>query len=89
MDRVRVILGDTDRGDGFGSAGSRSLFTGGSAMRVGSERTIDHARQLAAKELEAAAEDIAYAVAYLASEEAGFVTGQVLGPNGGTYMKWC
>jgi len=34
-------------------------------------------------------EDIAHAVAYLASEEAGFVTGQVLGPNGGTYMKWC
>jgi carbon-monoxide dehydrogenase large subunit len=61
IERVKVILGDTDRGDGFGSAGSRSLFTGGSAMRVGSERTIDHARQLAAKELEAAAEDIAYA----------------------------
>jgi 2-hydroxycyclohexanecarboxyl-CoA dehydrogenase len=34
-------------------------------------------------------EDIAYAVAYLASEEAGFVTGQVLGPNGGSYTKWC
>ena len=30
-------------------------------MRVGSERTIDHARHLAAQELEAAAEDIAYA----------------------------
>jgi carbon-monoxide dehydrogenase large subunit len=60
IERVKVILGDTDRGDGFGSAGSRSLFTGGSAMRVGSERTIDHAKQLAAKELEAAAEDIAY-----------------------------
>ena len=27
--------GDTDRGNGFGSAGSRSLFTGGSAVRVG------------------------------------------------------
>ena len=34
-------------------------------------------------------EDIAYAVAYLASEEAGFVTGQLLSPNGGSYMKWC
>ena len=33
--------------------------------------------------------DIAYAVAYLASEEAGFVTGQILSPNGGSYMKWC
>ncbi|MGE0826511.1 MAG: SDR family NAD(P)-dependent oxidoreductase [Candidatus Binatia bacterium] len=34
-------------------------------------------------------EDIAYAVAYLASEEAGFVTGQIISPNGGSYMKWC
>ncbi len=34
-------------------------------------------------------EDIAHAVAYLASEEAGFVTGQILSPNGGAYMKWC
>ena len=61
IDRVRVVLGDTDRGDGFGSAGSRSLFTGGSAMRVGADRTIEKAKQLAAKELEAAAEDIQYA----------------------------
>ena len=34
-------------------------------------------------------EDIAYAVGYLAAEEAGFVTGQILSPNGGSYMKWC
>ena len=34
-------------------------------------------------------EDIAHAVAYLASEEAGFMTGQILSPNGGSYMKWC
>ena len=61
IERVKVVLGDTDRGDGFGSAGSRSIFTGGSAMRIGSERTIEHGKQLAAKELEAAAEDIAYA----------------------------
>lgn len=60
-DKVRVVLGDTDRGDGFGSAGSRSIFTGGSAVRVGSERAIDKARALAAKELEAAVEDIRYA----------------------------
>ncbi len=59
-EKVRVVLGDTDRGDGFGSAGSRSIFTGGSAVRIGSERTIDKARELAAKELEAAAEDIRY-----------------------------
>ena len=61
IERVRIVLGDTDRGDGFGSAGSRSLFTGGSAVRIGSERTIDKARQLAAKEFEAAADDVVYA----------------------------
>ena len=60
IDKVRVVLGDTDRGDGFGSAGSRSLFTGGSAVRIGAERTIDKARQLAAKEFEAAEQDIEY-----------------------------
>jgi carbon-monoxide dehydrogenase large subunit len=60
LEKVRVVLGDTDRGDGFGSAGSRSIFTGGSAVRVGSERTIDHAKGLAAKELEAAPEDVKY-----------------------------
>jgi NAD(P)-dependent dehydrogenase (short-subunit alcohol dehydrogenase family) len=31
-------------------------------------------------------DDIAAAAAYLASPEAGFVTGQVLSPNGGRYM---
>ena len=31
-------------------------------------------------------EDIAGAVAYLASDEAGYVTGQVLGVNGGRYI---
>ena len=60
IDKVRVVLGDTDRGDGFGSAGSRSLFTGGSAVRIGAERTIDKAKQLAAKEFEAAEQDIEY-----------------------------
>lgn len=34
-------------------------------------------------------EDIAHAVAYLASEEAAYVTGQALSPNGGLYLKWC
>ncbi len=32
------------------------------------------------------AEDIAHAVAFLASEQAGYITGQVLGVNGGMYM---
>ncbi|MDP1532836.1 MAG: molybdopterin-dependent oxidoreductase, partial [Rubrivivax sp.] len=29
IERIRVLQGDTDRANGFGSAGSRSLFTGG------------------------------------------------------------
>ena len=61
MEQIRVVMGDTDRGDGFGSAGSRSLFTGGSALQVGAERTIANAKKLAAKELEAAGHDIEYA----------------------------
>ncbi|MDM0073374.1 xanthine dehydrogenase family protein molybdopterin-binding subunit [Variovorax sp. J2P1-59] len=60
IEKVRIVMGDTDRGDGFGSAGSRSLFTGGSAVRVGAERTIDKAKELAAKELEVSAADIEY-----------------------------
>jgi carbon-monoxide dehydrogenase large subunit len=61
MDKVRVVLGDTDRGDGFGSAGSRSLFTGGSALRVGAEKTLEKSRELAAQALEASAQDLDYA----------------------------
>jgi carbon-monoxide dehydrogenase large subunit len=59
--KVRVVLGDTDRGDGFGSAGSRSLFTGGSALHLGSQKTLDTARELAAQSLEASAADLDYA----------------------------
>ena len=61
MDKVRVVLGDTDRGDGFGSAGSRSLFTGGSSLHLGAEKTLDQARQLAGRELEASPADLDYA----------------------------
>ena len=61
IERIRIVQGDTDRGVGFGSAGSRSLFTGGSAVRVASMRTVDEAKQLAADALEAAADDIEYA----------------------------
>ena len=32
-------------------------------------------------------DDIAWAAVYLASEEAKFVTGQVLSPNGGWHMS--
>ena len=60
ISQVRVILGDTDRANGFGSAGSRSLFTGGSAMRVGAEKTLDKARELAGQALEASPADLDY-----------------------------
>jgi carbon-monoxide dehydrogenase large subunit len=60
IEKIRVLQGDTDRANGFGSAGSRSLFTGGSAVKVASEQTIDHAKSLAAEALEAAPADIQY-----------------------------
>ena len=60
MERIRVLQGDTDRANGFGSAGSRSLFTGGSAVRVASERSIEHSKQLAGEALEVAPADIGY-----------------------------
>ena len=60
IEKIRIVQGDTARGNGFGSAGSRSLFTGGSAVRVASERTIDHAKALAGEALEAAPSDIEY-----------------------------
>ena len=59
-DKIRFAYGDTDRGTGFGSAGSRSLFVGGSAVHVASERTVKKAHELAAEELEAAPGDIEY-----------------------------
>ncbi|HEY4956797.1 MAG TPA: xanthine dehydrogenase family protein molybdopterin-binding subunit [Caldimonas sp.] len=60
IEKIRIVQGDTDRGNGFGSAGSRSLFTGGSAIRVASEQTIEHAKTLAGEALEASAGDIEY-----------------------------
>src|SRR5437762_4446481 len=60
IDRIRILQGDTDRGTGFGSAGSRSLFVGGSAVKVAAERTVVAAKDLAAQALEAAVSDIEY-----------------------------
>jgi carbon-monoxide dehydrogenase large subunit len=60
IERIHIVQGDTDRANGFGSAGSRSLFTGGSAVRVASERTVETARDLAAEALEASAGDVEY-----------------------------
>jgi carbon-monoxide dehydrogenase large subunit len=60
IDRIRIVMGDTDRNNGFGSAGSRSVFIGGSAVQVASVKTIDEAKKLAADALEAPARDIEY-----------------------------
>jgi carbon-monoxide dehydrogenase large subunit len=60
IDKVRIIQGDTDRGVGFGSAGSRSLFTAGSAVEVAAKKTVDLATQLAGDALEVAPSDIEY-----------------------------
>lgn len=59
-DCIDLRFGDTDRATGFGSAGSRSLFVVGSAVRTASERTLTKAHELAAHALEAAAGDIEY-----------------------------
>jgi carbon-monoxide dehydrogenase large subunit len=59
-ERITVRFGDTDRATGFGSAGSRSLFVVGSAVRVASERTVAKAHELASHALEAAGGDIEY-----------------------------
>ena len=60
IERIRIKQGDTDRGVGFGSAASRSLFTGGAALKVAAKETLDKARELAAEELEAPAADLIY-----------------------------
>ena len=58
--KIRILQGDTDRGQGFGSAGSRSLFTGGNSVHVAAQKTVAHGKDLAAEALEAAASDIEY-----------------------------
>jgi carbon-monoxide dehydrogenase large subunit len=60
IEQIRIVQGDTDRGQGFGSAGSRSLFTAGSAINHASETTVANGRELAAEALEAAVADIEY-----------------------------
>ena len=61
LERIRIVQGDTDRGTGFGSAGSRSLFTAGSAINHASEQAVANGRELAAEALEAAVADVEYA----------------------------
>jgi carbon-monoxide dehydrogenase large subunit len=61
IEKIRIVQGDTDRANGFGSAGSRSMFTGGGAVKVVADKTVVEATALAADALEAPATDIAYA----------------------------
>jgi carbon-monoxide dehydrogenase large subunit len=59
MDRVTLVWGDTDRvAKGEGTAGSRSLQLGGSAVLRASEQAVDEARNLAAELLEASPDDV-------------------------------
>jgi len=50
MERIRLVQGDTDRANGVGSVGSRSLFVGGTAAvvafadRVCAERGVRHGK---------------------------------------------
>jgi len=60
IEKIRIVQGDTDLANGFGSAGSRSLFTGGSSVQIASQRTIEKAKALAAQELEVGEPDIEY-----------------------------
>ncbi len=60
IERINVVFGDSDRGSGFGSAGSRSLFTAGSALKLAADKTVDAAKELAADALEAAPVDLEY-----------------------------
>ena len=60
FDNIKIVMGDSDRGSGFGSAGSRSLFTAGSAVKVAADKTVGKARDLAADALEVAPVDLEY-----------------------------
>lgn len=60
IESIRIVQGDTDRANGMGSVGSRSLFTGGAAVKAVSELALQRARELAAETLEAPVDDISY-----------------------------
>ncbi|MDB5819744.1 MAG: aldehyde oxidase and xanthine dehydrogenase molybdopterin binding [Rhizobacter sp.] len=60
IEKIRIVQGDTDQTNGFGSAGSRSLFTGGTSLHVAAERTVARGKELAADALEASPADIEY-----------------------------
>jgi carbon-monoxide dehydrogenase large subunit len=65
LDKIDVVQGDTDLATGFGSAGSRSLFVGGTAVAVSANDLINKARERASNLLETSAEDIEYRDGFL------------------------
>ncbi|TCH97031.1 xanthine dehydrogenase family protein molybdopterin-binding subunit [Roseococcus sp. SYP-B2431] len=60
LEKITIVMGDSDRGTGFGSAGSRSLFTAGSAVSVASGKAVDEGKERAAEALEVAVADVEY-----------------------------
>ncbi|MFZ9733814.1 MAG: xanthine dehydrogenase family protein molybdopterin-binding subunit [Burkholderiaceae bacterium] len=60
-EKIKVVLGDTDLANGYGSAGSRSLFTGGSAASDGASQALEKAKQLAGQAMEVSPNDLVYA----------------------------
>jgi aerobic carbon-monoxide dehydrogenase large subunit len=66
IDQVRYEQGDTDLLEsGRGNGGSSALIQGGSALARAAEDLIEHARELAARRLEAHRDDIEFAQAVL------------------------
>lgn len=65
LETIDVIQGDTDLAQGFGSAGSRSLFVGGTAVAVSAADLITKAREKASQVLEASVDDIEYGDGFL------------------------
>ena len=62
IEKVSVFQGDSDRyGFGRGTGGSRALPVGGSAALRAAEKVIETGRKIAARQLEAAEEDIEFA----------------------------
>jgi carbon-monoxide dehydrogenase large subunit len=61
-EEVRYVDGDTDRvAFGMGSMGSRSTVIGGTALTMAADKVIAKGRRIAAKLLEAAEADVAFA----------------------------
>jgi len=71
-----------------GMTGRHWLNPDGSVDEERREAAVAPMRRMAPLGVVGAPADIAYAVLYLASDAARFVTGQILRPNGGVSMPW-